>query len=285
MSKELNELLNLLQLEQLELDLFRGQSENLGLPQVYGGQVIGQSLSAAKQTVEKERFLHSFHSYFLRPGNPEKPIIYDVEKLRDGKSFSTRRVKAIQNGEPIFFLTASYQANEVGFDHQSTMPNVAGPEGLASESQLVDAIKQYLPPKIVETFGKKRPFEVRPVTVVNPLMPTATEPKQYLWIKANGTMPDDLSIHHYMLAYASDWGFLVTALQPHGVTLFSPKMQVATIDHAMWFHRPFKMDEWLLYAIDSPSASGSRGIVRGEIYNQQGELVASAVQEGLIRQR
>ncbi|KPA52560.1 acyl-CoA thioesterase II [Photobacterium lucens] len=285
MSKELNELLNLLQLEQLELDLFRGQSENLGLPQVYGGQVIGQSLSAAKQTVEKERFLHSFHSYFLRPGNPEKPIIYDVEKLRDGKSFSTRRVKAIQNGEPIFFLTASYQANEVGFDHQSTMPNVAGPEGLASESQLVDAIKQYLPPKIVETFGKKRPFEVRPVTVVNPLMPTATEPKQYLWIKANGTMPDDLSIHHYMLAYASDWGFLVTALQPHGVTLFSPKMQVATIDHAMWFHRPFKMDEWLLYAIDSPSASGSRGIVRGEIYNQKGELVASAVQEGLIRQR
>ncbi|PSV23385.1 acyl-CoA thioesterase II [Photobacterium leiognathi subsp. mandapamensis] len=285
MSKELNELLNLLQLEQLELDLFRGQSENLGLPQVYGGQVIGQSLSAAKQTVEKERFLHSFHSYFLRPGNPEKPIIYDVEKLRDGKSFSTRRVKAIQNGEPIFFLTASYQANEVGFDHQSTMPNVAGPEGLASESQLVDAIKQYLPPKIVETFGKKRPFEVRPVTVVNPLMPTATEPKQYLWIKANGTMPDDLSIHHYMLAYASDWGFLVTALQPHGVTLFSPKMQVATIDHSMWFHRPFKMDEWLLYAIDSPSASGSRGIVRGEIYNQKGELVASAVQEGLIRQR
>ncbi len=179
MSKELNELLNLLQLEQLELDLFRGQSENLGLPQVYGGQVIGQSLSAAKQTVEKERFLHSFHSYFLRPGNPEKPIIYDVEKLRDGKSFSTRRVKAIQNGEPIFFLTASYQANEVGFDHQSTMPNVAGPEGLASESQLVDAIKQYLPPKIVETFGKKRPVEVRPVNVVNPLMPTATEPRSH----------------------------------------------------------------------------------------------------------
>ncbi|WP_305406341.1 acyl-CoA thioesterase II [Photobacterium leiognathi] len=285
MSKELNELLNLLQLEQLELDLFRGQSENLGLPQVYGGQVIGQSLSAAKQTVEKERFLHSFHSYFLRPGNPEKPIIYDVEKLRDGKSFSTRRVKAIQNGEPIFFLTASYQANEAGFDHQSTMPNVTGPEGLASETQLVDSIAQYLPPKIVETFGKKRPVEVRPVNVVNPLMPTATEPKQYLWIKANGTMPDDLSIHHYMLAYASDWGFLVTALQPHGVTLFSPKMQVATIDHSMWFHRPFKMDEWLLYAIDSPSASGSRGIVRGEIYNQKGELVASAVQEGLIRQR
>ncbi|WP_305423804.1 acyl-CoA thioesterase II [Photobacterium leiognathi] len=285
MSKELNELLNLLQLEQLELDLFRGQSENLGLPQVYGGQVIDQSLSAAKQTVEKERFLHSFHSYFLRPGNPEKPIIYDVEKLRDGKSFSTRRVKAIQNGEPIFFLTASYQANEAGFDHQSTMPNVAGPEGLASETQLVDSIAQYLPPKIVETFGKKRPVEVRPVNVVNPLMPTATEPKQYLWIKANGTMPDDLSIHHYMLAYASDWGFLVTALQPHGVTLFSPKMQVATIDHSMWFHRPFKMDEWLLYAIDSPSASGSRGIVRGEIYNQKGELVASAVQEGLIRQR
>ncbi|PSV28811.1 MULTISPECIES: acyl-CoA thioesterase II [unclassified Photobacterium] len=285
MSKELNELLNLLQLEQLELDLFRGQSENLGLPQVYGGQVIGQSLSAAKQTVEKERYLHSFHSYFLRPGNSEKPIIYDVEKLRDGKSFSTRRVKAIQNGEPIFFLTASYQANEEGFNHQSTMPNVVGPEGLASETQLVDAIAQYLPPKIVENFGKKRPVEVRPVTIINPLKPTIAEPKQYLWIKANGTMPEDLNIHHYLLAYASDWGFLVTSMHPHGVTLFSPNMQVATIDHSMWFHRPFKMDEWLLYAIDSPSASGSRGIVRGEIYNQKGELVASAVQEGLIRQR
>ncbi|WP_256383066.1 acyl-CoA thioesterase II [Photobacterium toruni] len=285
MSKQLDELLTLLQLEQIERELFRGQSENLGLPQVYGGQVIGQSLSAAQQTVDPERHLHSFHSYFLLPGNPEKPIIYDVETLRDGRSFSTRRVKAIQNGRPIFYLTASYQADEQGFEHQSTMPNVVGPEGLASESDLVESIAQYLPPKIVETFGHQRPIEVRPVTVVNPLKPTIEDPKQYLWIKTNGEMPNDLSIHQYMLAYASDWGFLTTSLHPHGVTLFSPNMQVATIDHSMWFHRPFKVDEWLLYVIDSPSASGSRGIVRGEIYNQQGQLVASAVQEGLIRQR
>ena len=285
MSKQLDDLLTLLQLEKIERELFRGQSENLGLPQVYGGQVIGQSLSAAKQTVDPERHLHSFHSYFLLPGNPEKPIIYDVETLRDGRSFSTRRVKAIQNGRPIFYLTASYQADEQGFEHQATMPNVVGPDGLASESDLFESVAQYLPPKIVEMFGNKRPIEVRPVTVINPLKPAIAEPKQHLWIKTNGAMPNNLSIHQYMLAYASDWGFLTTSLHPHGVTLFSPHMQVATIDHSMWFHRPFKVDEWLLYVIDSPSASGSRGIVRGEIYNQQGQLVASAVQEGLIRQR
>jgi len=284
MSKELNELLNLLHLERLEQGLFRGQSEHLGLPQVYGGQVIGQSLSAAKETVDSQRHVHSFHSYFLLPGDPEKPIIYDVEKLRDGRSFSTRRVKAIQNGRPIFYLTASYQAEEEGFNHQSTMPDVAGPDGLASEKELVQSIAHHLPQQAVETFGRDRPIEVRPVTVINPLKPQAAEPKQYLWIKANGEMPDDPRIHQYLLAYASDWGFLVTALQPHGVTLLTPKMQVATIDHSMWFHRPFRLDEWLLYAIDSPSASGARGLVRGEIYNQKGELVASAIQEGLMRQ-
>ncbi|RWX53422.1 acyl-CoA thioesterase II [Photobacterium chitinilyticum] len=284
MSKELNELLTLLHLEQLEQGLFRGQSEHLGLPQVYGGQVIGQSLSAAKETVDENRQVHSFHSYFLRPGDPQKPIIYDVENLRDGRSFSTRRVKAIQYGRPIFYLTASYQAEENGLSHQSTMPDVPPPESLMSEQALVQSIAEHLPEKAVETFGRDRPIEVRPVTVVNPLAPKPEAPKQYLWIKANGEMPDDPRIHQYVLAYASDWGFLVTALQPHGVTLMTPKMKVATIDHSMWFHRPFRMDEWLLYAIDSPSASGARGLVRGEIYNQKGELVASAVQEGLMRQ-
>lgn len=284
MSKELNELLTLLHLEQLEQGLFRGQSEHLGLPQVYGGQVIGQSLSAAKETVDENRQVHSFHSYFLRPGDPQKPIIYDVENLRDGRSFSTRRVKAIQYGRPIFYLTASYQAEETGLSHQSTMPDVPPPESLISEQALVQSIAEHLPKAAVETFGRERPIEVRPVTVVNPLAPKPEAPKQYLWIKANGEMPDDPRIHQYVLAYASDWGFLVTALQPHGVTLMTPKMKVATIDHSMWYHRPFRMDEWLLYAIDSPSASGARGLVRGEIYNQKGELVASAVQEGLMRQ-
>lgn len=285
MSTKLEELLALLQLEQIEEGIYRGQSENLGLPQVYGGQVIGQALSAAKGTVSPDRFVHSFHSYFLRPGDPEKPIVYDVENLRDGQSFSTRRVKAVQYGKPIFYLTASYQANEPGFDHQFTMPDVTGPESLKSEKELVDSIAQYLPKKVIETFGGERPIEVRPVVVVNPLEPEKLPAKQYLWIRANGKMVDDLRVHQYLLAYASDWGFLVTALQPHGVTLMSPGMKVATIDHAMWFHREFRMDEWLLFAIDSPSASGSRGLVRGEIYNQKGELVASAVQEGLMRSR
>ena len=283
MSKELNELLTLLHLEQLEQGLFRGQSEHLGLPQVYGGQVLGQSLSAAKETVDAERQLHSFHSYFLRAGDPLKPIIYDVENLRDGVSFSTRRVKAIQFGRPIFYLTASYQVGEAGFDHHAPMPQVPSFENLPSEQDLVKKIAHYLPKVVAETFSRERPFEVRPVNPINPLAPQPMEAKQYLWIKANGEMPDDPRIHQYLLAYASDWGFLTTAMQPHGVSLLTPKMKVATIDHAMWYHRPFRMDEWLLYAIDSPSASGARGFVRGEIYNQKGELVASSTQEGLIR--
>lgn len=283
MSKPLNELLDLLQLEQLEKELFRGQSENLGLPQVYGGQVIGQALSASRYTVDSDRTVHSFHSYFLFPGDPEKSIIYDVENLRDGRSFSTRRVKAIQNGRPIFYLTASYHGDEPGFEHQNTMPDIPVPENYASESVLANQIADFLPEKIKRAFCGEKPIEVRPVTVVNPLKPQKTDPTQYLWIKANGEVPDNQLIHQYLLAYASDWGFLVTALHPHEVSLMTPKFQVATIDHSMWFHRPFKMDEWLLYSIDSPTASNTRGLVRGEIYNQQGALVASAVQEGVMR--
>ncbi|WP_100751946.1 acyl-CoA thioesterase II [Vibrio salilacus] len=283
MSKPLNELLDLLQLEKLEEGLFRGQSENLGLPQVYGGQVIGQALSAARYSVDADRTVHSFHSYFLYPGDPEKPIIYDVENLRDGRSFSTRRVKAIQNGRPIFYLTASYHGEAPGFEHQNTMPDIPGPENFASESQLAAQIEAFLPEKLKKTFCGEKPIEMRPVTVVNPLKPEKVAPKQYLWIKANGEVPDDQLIHQYLLGYASDWGFLVTALLPHGVSLMTPKFQVATIDHSIWFHRPFKMDEWLLYVIESPTASNTRGLVRGEIYNRAGALVASAVQEGVMR--
>ncbi|PAR39764.1 acyl-CoA thioesterase II [Vibrio metoecus] len=283
MSKPLDELLSLLQLEKLEEGLYRGASENLGLPQVYGGQVIGQALSAARYTVESDRTVHSFHSYFLYPGDPEKPIIYDVENLRDGRSFSTRRVKAIQNGRPIFYLTASYHGDAPGFEHQKTMPEVPGPENFASESELAAQIAHFLPEKLQKAFCGEKPIEMRPVTVINPLKPQKAEPKQYLWIRANGNMPDDQLIHQYLLAYASDWGFLVTALHPHGVSLMTPKFQVATIDHSIWFHRPFKMDDWLLYAIESPTASNTRGLVRGEIYDRQGNLVATAVQEGVMR--
>lgn len=283
MSKPLKELLSLLQLEKLEEGLYRGESENLGLPQVYGGQVIGQALSAARYTVESDRTVHSFHSYFLYPGDPEKPIIYDVENLRDGRSFSTRRVKAIQNGRPIFYLTASYHGEAPGFEHQKTMPDVPGPENFASESELAAQIAHLLPEKVKKVFCGEKPIEMRPVTVINPLKPQKAEPKQYLWIRANGEMPDNQLIHQYLLAYASDWGFLVTALHPHEVTLMTPNFQVATIDHSIWFHRPFKMDEWLLYAIESPTASNTRGLVRGEIYNRDGHLVATAVQEGVMR--
>ncbi|SEG45311.1 acyl-CoA thioesterase II [Vibrio hangzhouensis] len=283
MSKPLSELLELLKLEQLEVGLFRGQSENLGLPQVYGGQVIGQALSAARYTVDESRTVHSFHSYFLYPGDAEKPIIYDVENLRDGKSFSTRRVKAIQDGRPIFYLTASYHGEAPGFEHQNSMPEVAGPENFVSESELAARIADFLPPKIREAFCSEEAIEVRPVTVINPLKPEKAEPKQYLWIRANGVVPNDALVHQYVLGYASDWRFLTTALHPHGVSIFAPNFQMATIDHSMWFHRPVNTNEWLLYAIDSPNASNSRGLVRGEIYNQKGELVASTAQEGVLR--
>ncbi|MCY9842859.1 acyl-CoA thioesterase II [Vibrio caribbeanicus] len=283
MSKPLSDLLDLLQLEKLEQGLFRGQSENLGLPQVYGGQVIGQALSAAHYTVEPDRAVHSFHSYFLYPGQLDKPIIYDVENLRDGRSFSTRRVKAIQNGRPIFYLTASYHGEAPGFEHQNAMPQVPGPENLASETELAAGIANLLPEQLKHIICSEKPIETRPVVVVNPMQPEKVEPKQYLWIKANGAMPDNHLIHQYLLGYASDWGFLITALHPHGVSLMTPKFQVATIDHSIWYHRPFKMDDWLLYAIESPTANNSRGLVRGEIFDRQGNLVASAIQEGVMR--
>ncbi|CAH0533946.1 Acyl-CoA thioesterase 2 [Vibrio stylophorae] len=284
MGQPLNHLLNLLNLEKLELGLFRGQSEDLGLPQVYGGQVIGQALSAAKDTVDPALAVHSFHSYFLRPGNPKQPIVYDVEKLRDGRSFSTRRVKAIQNGVPIFYLTASYHGEESGLEHQSQMPDVPPPQDVPSEQELIKQLAPYLPTHVAEFFSKEKPIEVRPVYVVNPLKPEKTPPKQYMWIKANGSLPNDLLTHQCMLGYASDWNFLPTALHTQGLSLLSPNLKVATIDHSMWFHRPFRFDDWLLYAIDNPSSSNSRGFVRGEIYDVHGRLVASAVQEGLIRQ-
>lgn len=284
MSKQLQQLLNLHQLERLEVGLFRGECEHLGLPQVYGGQVIGQALSAAGYTVDSDRTVHSFHSYFLHPGDINQPIIYDVEKLRDGKSLSTRRVKAIQHGRPIFYLTASYQGEFEGLEHQSSqMPTVPGPEDLPSETELANTMKEALSPSMQRAFCHEKPIEVRPVVVNNPFNPEALPAKQYLWIKANGQLPDNPILHQYLLGYASDWGFLVTALFPHKVSLFTPKFQVATIDHSMWFHRPVKMDEWLLYVIDSPTSSNGRGLVRGEIFDQQGHLVASAVQEGVMR--
>ncbi|MBN6031537.1 Acyl-CoA thioesterase 2 [Pantoea ananatis] len=285
MSQALENLLNLIHLEKIEEGLFRGQSEDLGLRQVFGGQVVGQALFAAKQTVPEDRVIHSFHSYFLRPGDSQKPIIYDVESLRDGKSFSARRVSAIQNGQPIFYMTASFQSPESGFEHQKPMPQVKGPDNLPNEQQMAQKMAHMLPEKLREKFIAERPLEIRPVQIHNPLRGHVDKPQRQVWIRANGTLPDDLRTHQYLLGYASDLNFLPVALQPHGKGFLEPDMQVATIDHSMWFHRKLNFNDWLLYSVESTSASGARGFVRGEFYNLQGELVASTVQEGVMRQR
>jgi acyl-CoA thioesterase II len=283
MSEALEKLLDLLDLEKIEEGLFRGQSEDLGLRQVFGGQVMGQAIYAAKQTVPTDRVVHSFHSYFLRPGDSNKPIIYDVETLRDGTSFSARRVSAIQNGKPIFYMTASFQSQEEGFEHQNTMPDVSPPEELMSETEIARKFAHLIPEKVREKFIDHQPIEMRPVKFHNPIQGSVEEPHRYVWFRANGKMPDDLRVHQYMLGYASDFNFLPTALQPHGIGFLEPGVQIATIDHSMWFHRPFRLDHWLLYAVESTSASGARGFVRGQIYSREGVLVASTVQEGVMR--
>lgn len=283
MSQALQQLLDLLNLEKIEEGLFRGQSQDLGLRQVFGGQVVGQALSAAKQTVSEQRNVHSFHCYFLLPGESHKPIIYQVATLREGKSFSTLRVDAIQNGRPIFHMTASFQQPESGFEHQSVMPQVPMPESLPSEQDIARSLAHLLPPQLKETFTEERPIEMRPVKFHNPLKGEVEPPIRHVWCRANGKLSDDERVHQYLLGYTSDCNCLLTALQPHGVGFLEPGMQVATIDHAMWFHRPFRMDDWLLYAVDSPSASGGRGLVRGQFYTRDGVLVASSMQEGVIR--
>ncbi len=285
MSQALQNLLNLLNLEKLEEGLFRGQSEDLGLHQVFGGQVVGQALYAAKKTVPAERIIHSFHSYFLRPGDSQKALVYDVETLRDGHSFSARRVSAIQNGQPIFYMTASFQAAESGFEHQSRMPNVPGPDNLPTETDIARQLVAFIPETVRDKFLAEKPFEIRPVKFHNPLKGHVDVPARQVWIRANGKIPEDHNIHQYLLGYASDFNFLPVALQPHGKGFLEPGMQVATIDHSMWFHRSFDLNQWLIYSVESTSASSSRGFVRGEFFTQDGILVASTVQEGVIRQR
>ncbi|MCE0800275.1 acyl-CoA thioesterase II [Buttiauxella sp. A2-C1_F] len=285
MSQALSNLLALLNLEKIEEGIFRGQSEDLGLRQVFGGQVVGQALYAAKETVPVDRLVHSFHSYFLRPGDSQKPIVYDVETLRDGNSFSARRVAAIQNGKPIFYMTASFQAPEPGFEHQKTMPTAPAPENLKSETEIAMAFEKLLPQTLKEKFLCEKPLEIRPVVFHNPMQGHVDEPVRQVWMRANGQMPADLRIQQSLLGYASDFNFLPVALQPHGVGFLEPGMQVATIDHSMWFHRPFDMNDWLLYSVESTSASSARGFVRGEFYSRDGVLVASTVQEGVMRKR
>jgi acyl-CoA thioesterase-2 len=284
-SQILDELVALLALERIEVNLFRGQSQDLGWGAVFGGQVLGQSLSAAVQTVPSDRHVHSLHAYFLRSGDPRRPILYDVDRIRDGSSFTTRRVVAIQNGHAIFNIAASFQVEEGGFEHQDAMPEVAAPESLPDEAQMAAMLKA--PEAVKQRLARSGPFELRFASMEEGelLAPKPRAPRRQVWLRAAGKLPDDPALHRYLLAYASDHAFMTTALLPHGVTWLTPGMQIASLDHAMWFHRPFRVDDWLLHAIDSPVARGARGLARGSIFNRAGELVASTVQEGLIRKR
>lgn len=281
----LRELLELLGLERIEQDLFRGQSQDLGWGNVFGGQVLGQALSAAEQTVPEDRFAHSMHGYFLRTGNAKKPIVYEVDRIRDGKSFTTRRVVAIQDGEAIFTMAASFQVSEPGFEHQAAMPPAPGPDGLLSEVELARASIDKIPKPLREQATCDRPIEIRPVDPYDPLAPEPREATRRVWYRATGTLPERNSVHQYLLAYASDFNLLGAAMQPHGLSWMQPGMQVASLDHAIWFHRPIRMDQWLLYVIDSPSAGGARGLSRGQFFTEDGVLVASTAQEGLMRKR
>ncbi|MBK3868504.1 acyl-CoA thioesterase II [Pseudomonas stutzeri] len=285
MTQILDALVNLLTLERIEENLFRGTSQDLGFPQLFGGQVLGQVISAASQTVTPERHVHSLHGYFLRPGDSHQPVVYDVDRVRDGGSFTTRRVSAIQKGQTIFTGIASFQALENGYEHQLSMPDVVGPDDLPNEWELLHKLSPMVPERVMEKLRRPKPIEIRPVTLVDPANPQPIEPVRHLWFRADGALPDSPALHKYLLAYASDFSFIGTALQPHGVSSWSKFIQLASLDHAIWFHREVKLDDWLLYSIDSPWAGNARGFARGSIFNRQGELVASVAQEGLIRVR
>lgn len=281
----LTELLDLLKLEKIEETIFRGRSQDLGFGNIFGGQVLGQSLSAASQSVGDGRGVHSMHGYFLWPGDPALPIIYEVDCIRDGKSFTTRRVVAIQKGRPIFSMSASFHRAEQGFEHRADMPQVPEPETLMSELERARMVKDKIPESIRIQLTCDRPIEIRTVNPINPFKPDKRPPVRQSWFKAVGPVPDDPAVHKYMLAYASDFGLATTSLLPHAHTFFEPKMQVASLDHTIWFHRDFRIDDWLLYSMESPSASHGLGMNRGMVFTRDGLLVATVAQESLIRYR
>jgi acyl-CoA thioesterase II len=282
--QRLADLLQLLELERLEDNLFRGESRDIGSPQVFGGQVLGQALSAAAATVD-ERVVHSLHAYFLRRGDSNAAIVYEVDRSLDGHSFSNRRVVAIQHGQQIFNMTASFQIAEDGFNHQVAMPQVPLPESLPDSYGPPPALLARLPERVRRFFEQPRPFEFRTVRPIEYLHPRREAPVREIWFRAVAALPDDEMLHRRLLAYVSDFFLLDTATLPHGTSLLHPNIVMASIDHAMWFHRPLRVDDWLLYAIDSPSASGARGFARASVFARDGRLVASAAQEGLVRLR
>ena len=284
-SGAIDSLLSILDLERLEDNLFRGRSPQQSWQRVFGGQVLGQALVAAVRTVDGERVAHSLHAYFLLGGDPKVPIIYSVERARDGGSFSTRRVTGIQHGRPMFVMSASFHKAEPGLDHQDEMPKVPAPEELPSEQELKARMIAHLPQSMRSYWERERPIEMRPVDVSRYFSREPRPPAQYVWMRATGPLPDDFPLHQCVLAYASDFSLLDTALMAHGKLMFDQDVQLASLDHALWLHRPFRADEWLLYAQDSPSSHGARGFCRGRVFTRDGTLVASVAQEGLMRQR
>jgi len=281
----LDDLIHVLDLEPLEVNLFRGQSRDLGGKSVFGGQVIGQALVAASRTVE-ERLPHSAHAYFLRPGDMALPIVYEVDRVRDGQRFTARRVQAIQKGEVILTMITSFQRPEAGLEHQAAMPDVPPPEALRPQRELITewlAAVPNVPERIREAFLRRMAVEFRPVAPRNPLVPVVLPPQQAFWVRAQGPLPPDPLLHDCVLAYASDFSLLSTALLPHGRSWLSQDLVVASIDPALWFHRPLRIDDWLLYVMDSPTAQGGRGLSRGQFFDRQGRLVASVAQENLMR--
>jgi acyl-CoA thioesterase-2 len=287
MAKALDDLVALLRLERLEENLFRGESQDPGWGTVFGGQALGQALSAAIETVAADRRVHSLHAYFLRPGDVARPIVYEVDRIRDGRSFTTRRVVANQGGHAIFAMSCSFQIDEPGLEHQAPMPPAPGPDTLPTDQQRVAPFLARAPEAIRANLRAERPFEARTAdqTGDNPFAPTRGEPRRFLWMRAIDALPDDPALHACLLAYVSDYQFGTTALAPHGVSWLSPSLQLASIDHVMWFHRPFRCDEWLLHVMESPTAQGARGLVRGTVFTRDGRLVASTAQEGLMRAR
>lgn len=284
MQEAVKRLLELIRLEQLEDNFFRGQSQYTGQKSIFGGLVAGQSLMAASRTVEDDRSVHSLHGYFLRAGDYRQPVLYEVESVRDGRSFTTRRVKAIQHGRPIFIMSASFQVEEEGVSHQAEMPSVPKPDEVEADDAKRIEFAENLPEKVREAFLQPRPVEFRYIK------PKAFEfdkqtPERLVWFRLTDRVELDRATQRALLAFCSDFGLLGTAMLPHGLSFFQPQVQSASIDHAMWFHRDFRIDEWLLYYTTSASAQGSRGINHGLIYTESGKLVASVAQEGLMRVR
>jgi acyl-CoA thioesterase-2 len=278
----LADLLKLLELERIEDRIFRGESRDLGGARVFGGQVLGQALTAASYTVQGRR-VHSLHAYFLVGGDVNAPIVYEVDVARDGKSFSNRRVVAIQHGQPIFNMTASFQVPEEGLEHAAPMPQVPGPEGLADVRELAADVLRKVPEKMRRFLTHERPFEFRPVEPIHVVAPPRAAPVRHIWLRTLDKLPDNADLHRNVLAYVSDYQLVSTATLPHGVHFAEGNVQLASLDHAMWFHRPFRVDDWLLYAMESPNASGGRGLALGRIFARDGTLVASTAQEGVVR--